>query len=224
MPLATLRTLLALWRRRHAFRQQRLDIAHQRNDKPRIEKWQRLRREAAAQIREREAQIAKRTRPTPRQRAVSYAKSFAGVVREVPYGSNSGGIITTWQRRLGFSRAPWCGIFAGCMLLRAGLGGVTARIASVGAIEDDAKARRGCFRGWTTNPRNAYTGDLAVLFGYGRHVELVDHVDLKRGVVYTIGGNTSSGSGGSQSNGGGVYRRTRPLSVVRGFALVNYPS
>lgn len=224
MSLAQLRASLALWRARHAWRQRRLDIAHQRNNRARIAKWERLRREAASQIHRRVAQIARRSAATPRQRAVAVARSFAGKVREYPAGSNGGGQITVWQRRLGFGRVPWCGVFAGNILLAARVRGVSARIASVGAIEDDARARRGCFTGWTTRPRSASAGDLAVLFGRGVHVGIVESVDLKRGVVHTIEGNTSSGAAGYQSNGGGVYRRTRPLSAVRGFALVRYSS
>jgi hypothetical protein len=61
-----------------------------------------------------------------------------------------------------------------------------------------------------------------VLFGRGVHVEMVESVHP--GYVKTIGGNTGPPSGsGSQSNGGGVFRRSRPLSQCRGFALVRYP-
>jgi hypothetical protein len=42
-------------------------------------------------------------------------------------------------------------------------------------------------------------------------------------VVVTEGGNTSNGSLGSQSNGGGAFRRERRLGDVHGFARVNYP-
>jgi hypothetical protein len=49
---------LALWRRRHAYRQRRLDIAHQRNDTPAIEKWHRLLAQAGVLIHRRETQLA----------------------------------------------------------------------------------------------------------------------------------------------------------------------
>jgi len=42
-------------------------------------------------------------------------------------------------------------------------------------------------------------------------------------VTLTHGGNTSSGTSGSQSNGGGAYKRVRYPSEVRGYALVRYP-
>jgi hypothetical protein len=69
--------------------------------------------------------------------------------------------------------------------------------------------------------------DLAVMFGRGVHVEtfreFVKDSNGRAIAVITDGGNTSSGPGGSQSNGGGAFRRVRPISDVYGFARVNYP-
>lgn len=118
---------------------------------------------------------------------------------------------------------PWCGTWCANALAAAGVHGVTGRLASVSLIEDDAKAHRAPFRGWTTDPARVLRGDLVVLFGRGVHVEMVRHIDRRRGLLITDGGNTSAGSAGSQSNGGGSYRRVRSLRDVHGFALVNYP-
>lgn len=41
--------------------------------------------------------------------------------------------------------------------------------------------------------------------------------------VHTIEGNTSSGTSGSQANGGGVYRRYRPYSVIIGYGRYPFP-
>jgi hypothetical protein len=102
--------------------------------------------------------------------------------------------------------------------------GVSYRLASVSLIEDDARARRAPFgHGWTTDPSKVLRGDLVVLFRRGCHVEMVRSIDLKRGLLITDGGNTSAGSAGSQSNGGGSYRRVRSLRDVHGFARVNFP-
>jgi hypothetical protein len=54
---AQLRASLALWRRRHAYRQRKLDIAHQKNDKAGIAKWHGLLAEAGELIRRRERQL-----------------------------------------------------------------------------------------------------------------------------------------------------------------------
>ena len=64
-------------------------------------------------------------------------------------------------------------------------------------------------------------GDLVVIGGYGVHVETVRGFDGSNTLTY--GGNTSPGSSGSQSNGGGAYPRSRNPSEVRGYALVRYP-
>lgn len=171
-------------------------------------------------------QRARKRRKAPavdsRARVVAHARSFIGTT-ERPPGSNSGGIITTWERNLGFGPVPWCGIFAGNMLRDVGVVGVTSRIAGVALIEEDAKSASGPFTGWTTDAAKVRPGDLVVLFGFGVHVEIVERVDRAGGVVFTVGGNTSSGSSGSQSNGGGVFARARALSDVRGFALVRFP-
>jgi hypothetical protein len=69
--------------------------------------------------------------------------------------------------------------------------------------------------------------DLAVMFGRGVHVatfrEFVHDSNGHVVAVITDEGNTSSGPGGSQANGGGAFRRVRPISDVYGFARVNYP-
>jgi hypothetical protein len=96
-------------------------------------------------------------------------------------------------------------------------------MASVAAIEADAKKKRQPYRGWTTDPSKALRGDLVILFGRGIHVGVVRKVDLKRRVIWTDEGNTSSGNSGSQDNGGGSYRRIRPFAAIHGIALVDYP-
>ena len=62
MSRAQTKASLALWRRRHKYRQRKLDIAHARNDKAGIVKWQALLEEAGRKIRLREAQLQKRPR------------------------------------------------------------------------------------------------------------------------------------------------------------------
>jgi hypothetical protein len=235
MTTAALKLSLRLWLRRLAYRQAALAKARTQArsgagaakagvithaEAARIHKWERLVADAERNVGRRRRQIANR-QPTARRRAIAHAASFAGKVRESPPGSNSGGIITVWCARFGFGRVPWCGIFCANVLLYAGVKGITSRLAACIFIEDDARAGRAPFGGWTRDPSSVRAGDLVLLFGRGVHVELVDRV--AGGVVHTIGGNTSAGTGGSQSNGGGVYRRARPLSAVHGFALVHYP-
>jgi hypothetical protein len=171
-----------------------------------------------------------RRRLSPRGRALRWLTRHRGCT-EQPAGSNSdrrGDGIRAAQLRLALGASwltgqPWCGVWAASALLAAGVKGVTSRLASVALIEDDARARRRPFRGWTTNPRRVLRGDLVVLFGRGVHVEVVRGVYPRLGLVRTDGGNTTAGNAGNQANGGGSFARWRPLSVVHGFALVDYP-
>lgn len=235
MTLRELRASLRLWRHRAASRRAHHDAYHRRRGARNDElaaKWHKLEEAARVEARRRERQIARELdeerdarRRHPRERVVVAARGFAGV-RETPAGSNRGGRITEWQRSFGdwLVGQPWCGVFAGAMLRDyGGLKSVTGRIAAVSYIEDDARAHRAPFAGWTRNPREVLRGDLVILFGRGVHVEIVERIDLNAGVVYTIGGNTSGSSSGSQSNGGGVFRRARAFSQVHGYARVNYP-
>lgn len=216
--LAFYKRSLRKWKDRHTYRQAKADYYHQINDRKGVEKWYRLMVEAGRKVRLRRRQIAALVRPrrpapsSARAKAVAKAASYVGVV-ERPYGSNGGGIISTWQARFGFGRVAWCGIFCGNMLLAAGVRGVGSWIASVALIEDMAKRRRGCFRGWTTDESKAQRGDLAVIGNRpGVHVEMVAEVHAD-GSLSTIGGNVSQG----------VRRMRRPRSAVRGIALVNFP-
>lgn len=221
---------LKLWERRLAGRRKKHAFYHERSRRPEASrkklaaKWHKRVEEAESQVLRRRTQL-KRYAPkrTTRGTAVKWAKAQAGIT-ENPAGSNRGGKITDWQRALGawLVGTPWCGSFVAAAMRRAGVKGVNYRLASVAYIEDDARSRRAPFRGWTTSGRGVLPGDLVVLFGRGVHVELVEKVHA--GYVDTIGGNTGPPSGsGSQSNGGGVYRRKRPRSQCRGYALVNYP-
>jgi hypothetical protein len=168
-----------------------------------------------------------RRRLTSRGRALRWLTRHRGCT-EQPAGSNTdqrADGIRAAQLRLGafLFRQPWCGTWAASALLAADVKGVTSRLASVALIEDDARARRRPFRGWTTDWRKVLRGDLVVLFGRGVHVEVVRRVYPRLGLVRTEGGNTTAGTGGNQANGGGSYPRWRPLSAVHGFALVDYP-
>lgn len=227
MSTRQLRASLALWRRRLAYRERRHRFYHHRSRRPLEErrrlaaKWHKAQAEAERMVDRREREL--KAQRSARERAVALASSMAGRTPEQPPGSNRSPIIDRMVRAVGsYLAAPWCGIFCGYVLKRVGVKGITSRIAAVSFIEDDARAGRAPFRGWTRDPRAVKRGDLVVLFGRGVHVELVVRVD--GGVVHTVGGNTSAGSSGSQSNGGGAFKRARPMSAVHGFALVDYPN
>jgi hypothetical protein len=150
-------------------------------------------------------------------------------ITESPAGSNcdtrSDGIRTsqdgcangTWLRN-----QPWCGCWTWSGLHAAGKVDKGASwLASVASIEDYARNGQGPFRGWTTDGTKADTGDLVVLFGRGQHVGTVRERPTSD-TLKTWEGNTSGeGQSGSQSNGGGSYKRSRSRSnEVYGYALV----
>ncbi|MCA1824452.1 MAG: peptidoglycan-binding protein [Frankia sp.] len=67
----------------------------------------------------------------------------------------------------------------------------------------------------------AHAGDY-VLFdfdgaGHAQHIGRLTRDYPGHGPAYTNEGNTSPGNAGSQRNGGGVYERVRPASVIRAF-------
>lgn len=158
---------------------------------------------------------------TRRERAIEYAPTRLGLV-ENPPGSNRGGFITTMQKAFGdwLVGLAWCGVFAGYILRHVGVK-VTYRVASVNNIVNDAKAGKHGFRKWRSNERDVEAGDLAVIFGPDVHVEFV--LEVTATGCWTAGGNTSPGAGGSQSNGGGSYRRFRTWAEIYGIAVPDYP-
>lgn len=122
----------------------------------------------------------------------------------------------TWLRH-----EPWCGCWCYYALDEAGVTGMNSWMASVASIEDRAKQKLSPFKGWTTDRSKVKVGDLAVIGGYGVHVATVRGFSGSNTLTWE--GNTSPGTSGSQSNGGGAYHRTRYASEVRGYALVRFP-
>lgn len=122
----------------------------------------------------------------------------------------------TWLRG-----EPWCGCWCYYALDAAGVTGMASWMASVASIEDRARDKLSPFKGWTTDRSQVKAGDLVVIGGYGVHVETVR--GFSGSYTLTWGGNTSAGTSGSQSNGGGSYQRSRYPSEVRGYALVRFP-
>jgi hypothetical protein len=118
-------------------------------------------------------------------------------------------------------RTAWCGSWCQYALTAAGIE-PNSNLASVASIEGMAKNGQYPFRGWTTNRSQIAKGDLVIVGGYGVHVEMVRGAANADGSVPTYGGNTSPGTSGSQSNGGGAFKRVRYASEIRGFALVDF--
>lgn len=112
----------------------------------------------------------------------------------------------------GSSGVPYCNMFTTWVLSQAGIPEPAPGFFAYVPFCINAYAAAGK----RINIRDAQPGDL-VCFDWDDDGE-ADHigiVEANRGsYLQTIEGNTSSGSSGSQSNGGGVYRRTRDWSSV----------
>jgi hypothetical protein len=167
-------------------------------------------------------------KPSSRELALGHMRKRVGYT-ENPAGSNCDrrvdGIRTaqdhcagggTWLRY-----QPWCGSWCYYAIESAGVPGIGSWMASVAMIEDYARQQAKCFRRWSGTRDGVKPGDLVVIGGRGVHVEMVRGFDGSN--VLTFGGNTSSGPGGSQSNGGGAFMRVRYPSEVHGYALVKFP-
>ena len=107
----------------------------------------------------------------------------------------------------------WCAGFACAMYLRQGCDwrGLVAAPYYCPSIEAWARARGF----WKTSAPLA--GDLTLYGGSAEAVHIGIHERTTSAGYVAIEGNTSPGTYGSQDDGGGVYRRTRPRSWIRGW-------
>lgn len=147
-------------------------------------------------------------------------------VTESPYGSNKGPYPISHCQvfTIGYDGVAWCGCFtASAAVEEAGADiPLKARLAYTPYICADASAGT---NGLTRVPFDqVQEGDL-VVFNFGSGI--AKHVGLavgpfSNGYTDCIEGNTSSGSSGSQDNGGGVFRRQRPVSHVICVARPDY--
>lgn len=162
--------------------------------------------------------------------ALRWAAMWVGKT-EWPAGSNRAPWgLTAWQQALGgwLVGQAWCGVFVGTALKNAGVVGINGRVAGVILILDDALNARNGMRSVVYRRKSGHgsvsagqPGDAIGLFGESTHVGLIE----KRvpGGYQTIEGNTSAGDSGSQSNGGGCFRRIRPDSAVVYIVRPDYP-
>lgn len=156
--------------------------------------------------------------------AVKWAKAQIGAT-ESPAGSNRGPYpVSACQTfTIGYDGVPWCGCFVS---LAASKGGAKfpskSRLAYTPYICADASSGSNGLKKVSTSSVKA--GDF-IVFNFDGGVP--DHVGLavgpiSGGMTDAIEGNTSSGGSGSQDNGGGVFRRQRPVSQVACVARPNY--
>ena len=159
-----------------------------------------------------------------RARAVNWAKSRVGIV-EHPAGSNRGPKIDAWSSMSGYpgSSVPWCQNFVNASAYVGSrkrikpiwFGGYT-----VGVVEQARNSEHGLKK---ISLEEARPGDWVYFDFDGGGVDHVGMFLSRDGsTVYTIEGNTSVA--GSQSNGGGVYRKSRDRSLISATVRVPFKS
>jgi len=163
-----------------------------------------------------------------RARAVRWALNAVGTV-EHPPSSNQGPRITRWQQICGYPQGgePWCQVFS-CNSYYFGshntidpkdIGGYTV------SVVDRAKNHEimGGRKGWdVVGLGKARKGDWVYFDFDGTGIEHVGiYLSHTPDTVTCCEGNTSRGNG-SQSNGGGVFVKTRPRSVVAAVVAVPF--
>ena len=122
---------------------------------------------------------------------------------ESPPGSN----MTKYGEWYGLNGKPWCMIFVQWCFARAGRT-LPYKTASCSGLL--SWYRKNQPEGVVSEPQR---GDIAIYkFGHTGIIEAVAD-----GTITDIEGNTSAGEAGSQSNGGGVFRRTRSKALVAGY-------
>jgi hypothetical protein len=142
------------------------------------------------------------------ERLLDEARSEIGYT-EQPAGSNRQKFAKEANHTNG---QAWCATFVVAMTRRAGVS-IPSESAYTPTMANAFRAEERLF----DEPQ---IGDIT-FFDFPDSVHRIQHVGLLEGFTDTtvtcVEGNTSAGTAGSQSNGGGVYRRTRPRSHVVGF-------
>ena len=139
---------------------------------------------------------------------VQYAKDHVGYVE----GKNNHNIFAKMAGHP--NNQPWCATFI-VACFKAG-NEAKAIYNSASVIEIAKWALRS---GSVIEAADAEAGDVLLFdfsgHGYPEHIELAtNNFNKKTKTIRTIGGNTSSGRAGSQSNGDGVYQKARAYSTI----------
>lgn len=157
--------------------------------------------------------------PTINERVVDIAGIFVGVMEQ---GVNRHPFIDEWNRRLGVPLgSSYCATFISFILdsARATAPHVRSGVAQRFITQSSVRAER-VMSGQVTIP----AGSVVI---WRRGDTWMGHVGIterqwtgSRG--YTIEGNTSPGTTGSQSNGNGIWRRTRTINPTAYFRITNF--
>jgi hypothetical protein len=151
------------------------------------------------------------------EQTLALARAEIGYVEGGGPHGNDGNITKYWADLApGFQGQPWCAAFYQWLLVKAGVP-LVSRSFYVPSIEADYKRAGRLFPVDQGQP-----GDQLIYAIGAGHTGILVSIDHVAKTVTAIEGNTSSGTAGSQDNGGGVYLRTRPWSLVKSLGRPQY--
>jgi len=152
-------------------------------------------------------------------RAVKHAVADIGY-REEPPGSNK----TKYGKHWNQDDVPYCGMAVARWWQQAGfkipreLALKIDYIPELVSLATQKKHRLSLIHKNRVRKGDAVAYDFPTADGVADHVGIFEEwVDKKRGIFRAIEANTSPGTGGSQANGDGVFRRTRDVGNVIAF-------
>lgn len=212
----------------------KIDAKRKQQGDDRAEKAKILRRilRRKARLQKLEAWRRRRKRQLAKIASAGARAAVDGALRHVgeheePYGSNKGpGIVSRCQIYwLGYDGWFWCGGFAGfCAKVYGKADALDKDVIYTPSIVNNGKAGAdGCS---IVGMNDGHPGDFFVHDfdgGVADHVGLIVE-NLGGGNYRVVEGNTSpEGGSGSQDNGGGVYLRTRNVSICEAIVRPTYP-
>lgn len=152
-----------------------------------------------------------------RGQALQKAASYLGYVEQRNRAHPEGNVTLFWDAlRPDYQGGAWCASFVNyCLKFGAGITVILDEVDHPFYTPSmEAWARR---TGRWIASKDGQPGDVLIFTETSRTAVHTGFLERQRGdSVQTIEGNTSPGNRGSQANGGGVYRRVRARSWVRG--------
>ena len=130
-------------------------------------------------------------------------------------GKNNDTLFGEWY---GLNFQPWCAMFVSYCFSEVGQSKKVAASTKKGFASCDAGLKWFAKKDKLVPIGQAQPGDI-VFFQFDNdaqpdHVGIVEKNATKRKALICLEGNTSPDTKGSQSNGGGVYRKKRPYSTI----------
>lgn len=158
------------------------------------------------------------------EKALAYLTTHLGET-EHPAGSNYIEFASGWYMRIkpGQKGGPWCAMAVTRSMVEAGSKSFVrgSAYAFVPYVVNDARAGR---NGLSVTHAPVKGDPVAYDWerdGEADHIGLFERWVVKGRTFVAVEGNTSSDDHGSQSNGGGVFRRERSVSLVQAFIHVS---